>query len=51
MSRLARALLVAGGIVAVAAAVRYAPDLARIVRSTRTLLAVDISSVIQPTKD
>ena len=33
-----------------AAALRYVPDLRRITRSTRTLLAVDISSVIQPSR-
>jgi hypothetical protein len=45
------ALVVVAGAAAAVAATRYLPVVVSIVRSTRTLLAVDISSVIQPTKD
>lgn len=50
MSPASRIVAAIAGVISVVALISRVPDLLRVIRSTRILLAVDISSVIQPSR-
>lgn len=50
MTPASRILATVVGGLSVVTLIRYTPDILRIIQATRILLAVDISSVIQPSR-